>query len=435
MTEIQITIKGTRSLHVQPGKTNIAEQFHKCASDICQITNDMKVAIYGAEPGPPTSPGPIGAFVRFLKRARAFRRDAKGFLAGDLTGLDYRNYVSPYTINQGDLAIGQAVTRFVRAHAPEASIDMIRWGQITRQQTPWSDFVIAGSGYIIFDAKGNVAPRLVQDIGFFKQFGIQPILFGIGINQPKAARPDSGAIDIDPATETDLRELLSIAKSISTRDSFTQATLSRYTDKRVELIGDPALHFGHLHDIRHSVRPTSQGRRPLIGLNLNFHGPSSTKLLQRNLPIFAKALKSIRDEHHCDFRYFVHFDSSLVIPKLLALQGLEMEVIQGNPEALTRGYAELDLHIGGMLHSCILAHSVDTPAIALAYDIKHRGFMELFGLERNCLSAADLTASVLIERVRDVLTFPAPYRKAISTARERLERITHDFAHTSLSTP
>lgn len=394
----------------------------------------MKLAIYGAEPESQVSPGPIGTVVRFLKRARAFKRDANSFLAGDLTGLDYRNYVSPYTINQGDLAIGQSVMRFMRAHAPEASIEMIRWGEAKPHETPWSHFVIAGSGYIIFDAKGHVGPRLIQDIEFFKQYGTRPILFGVGINQPSAVKQHGGIIDIAPTLEANLCELLSLAKAISVRDPFTQATLSRYTDKRVELIGDPALHFGHLYDIRHAGRPSSQRLRPLIGLNLNFHGPSSTKLLQRNLPIFAKALKAIRDEHHCDFRYLVHFDASLVIPKLLALEGIEMEVIQGGPETLTRGYAELDLHIGGMLHSCILAHSVDTPAIAVAYDIKHQGFMELFGLERNCLAAADLTASALVERVRDVLGHLAFYRETISTTRERLERTTHDFARTSLAT-
>lgn len=404
-------------------------------NDTYQSPDAARLALYGAEPDPQVLPGPIDTFVRFLKRAHAFRRDAKGFLAGDLTGLDYRNYVSRYTINQGDLAIGQSVRRFVRTHAPDASVEMIRWGETKPQETPWSNFVIAGSGYIIFDANGHVGPRLMQDIDFFKRNSIRPILFGVGINQPSAIAQNGGIVDIPLAIEANLRELLSMAKAIAVRDPFTQATFSRYTDKRVELIGDPALHFGHLHGIRHAARENSQRRRPIIGLNLNFHGPSSTKLLRRNLPIFAEAIKSIRDEHHCDFRYFVHFDASLVIPKLLALEGIEMEVIQGSPEALTRGYAGLDLHIGGMLHSCILAHSVDTPAIALAYDIKHRGFLELFGLERNCIPAADLTASALIERVRGILADPVPYQEAISTTRANFERITHDFIRMSLSTP
>lgn len=392
----------------------------------------MKLAIYGAEPTPQTSLGPIGTLVRMLKLNRAFKRDARHFLAGDLTGIDYRNYVSPNTINQGDLAISQSVRRLVHANFPDTPIEMIRWGETKTHEGPYSDFIIAGSGYIIFDALGNIAPRLQQDIQFFKKHSIHPILFGVGINQPSALVNYGGKINVNRNIESSLRELLKNAKAISVRDKFTQDTFSRYADKRIELIGDPALHFAQLHGIKSKVRIKSIIQRPLIGLNLNFHGPSSTKLLQRNLPIIINAIKSIRNEFHCDFRYFVHYDSSLVIPKLLAMEGIKMEVIQGDPETLARGYAGLDLLIGGMLHSCVLAHSVDTPAIALAYDIKHRGFMELFGLERNCLPAADLTAHVLLERVREVMKNRTSYQDVISTTRERLERISNFFAQTSL---
>lgn len=392
------------------------------------------LAIYGAEPKDKLSSGLIDSFVRKIKYARAFRRDAAGFLAGSLTSLDYRNYLSPSTINQGDIAIASSVSHLMLEHSPEAtSTEMIRWGEADQYDPYWSDFVIAGSGYITFDNDGKLSSRLIKDIDFFRRHGTRPILFGIGVNQPKASTPDSSYITIDQEAKVELRELLSMAKAISVRDEFTRATLSQYTDKRVELTGDPALHFGRLHGIQPITSPRSQSQTLQVGLTLNFHGPSSTKLLQRNLPILAHALQLIRDEWQCEFRYFSHFDTDLVIPKLLALEGVKLEVVQGNPEIITRGYAEIDLHLGGMLHSCILAHSVDTPSIALAYDIKHRGFMELFGLERNCLSAAELTVPVLIERVRDVLSNPAPYKDIISATRERLEQVTHNFVKSSLS--
>jgi polysaccharide pyruvyl transferase WcaK-like protein len=169
-------------------------------------------------------------------------------------------------------------------------------------------------------------------------------------------------------------------------------------------------------------------------LNLNFHGPTSTKLLQRNLPIIVAALRTMRDRYDCDFRYFVHFEASLVVPRLLALEGIKMDVVQGSPQTLLRHYADVDLHIGGMLHSCILAHSVGTPAIALAYDIKHRGFMELFGLERDCLSASGLTSSELLDRVDDALENLASHQLTIEHTRKRLEGDTHRFARKFLGT-
>lgn len=392
-----------------------------------------KLAIYGAEPESRDSRNPIEAFVRAVKYARAFRQDAKGWRRGDLRGLDYRNYVSPNSTNQGDLAIFQAVERFALLYEPDATTERIRWGAIHPLPPAWSNFIVAGSGYVILDAQGKVSPRLASDIQYFRRHDIKPVLFGVGINQPSARAREGGRIKIDPETAASMSELLSLAKGISVRDAFTQETFAQYTDKTVELIGDPALHLGQLCGIAHQA-PRASKRRLLIGLNLNFHGPTSTKLLQRNLPIIVAALRAMRDSYDCDFRYFVHFEASSVIPRLLALEGIKMDVVHGSPETLLRRYADLDLHIGGMLHSCILAHSVGTPAIALAYDIKHRGFMELFGLERNCLSASGLTSSELLDCADDALENLASHRLTIEHTRKRLEGDTHRFAQKYLGT-
>ena len=402
-------------------------------NDAYRGSDTTKLAIYGAEPTSRGSRNPIESIVRSVKYARAFRLDAKGWRQGDLSGLDYRNYVSPYSTNQGDLAICQAVERFARIYEPDAVIERIRWGAIHPLQPVWSNFIVAGSGYVILDAQGKVSPRLASDIQFFRRHDIKPVIFGVGINQPGARASEGGQINIDPETAASMSELLSLAKGISVRDAFTRETFARYTDKTVELIGDPALHLGQLCGIAHQAQHAGK-RRLLIGLNLNFHGPTSTRLLQRNLPIIVAALRSLRDRYDCDFRYFVHFEASSVIPRLLALEGIKMHVVQGSPETLLRHYADLDLHIGGMLHSCILAHSVGTPAIALAYDIKHRGFMELFGLEGNCISASGLTSSELLDRVDGALASLSSHRATIEQTRKRLEGDTHRFARKYLGT-
>ncbi|MDO9448983.1 MAG: polysaccharide pyruvyl transferase family protein, partial [Rugosibacter sp.] len=97
---------------------------------------------------------------------------------------------------------------------------------------------------------------------------------------------------------------------------------------------------------------------------------------------------------------------------------------------LTREYAKLDLHIGGMLHSCILATSAGTPCLALAYDIKHQGFFDLMGLPENCLSAANFNPDALYARAMDLLANPAPVRSQIVVRRDQLEMETHAFLKT-----
>lgn len=278
---------------------------------------------------------------------------------------------------------------------------------------------------------------MINDIACFRRNNIRPILFGVGINHPSATELGSPVFtktdSLPKITKTKLRELLSLANAISVRDTYTQTTLSHFSDKPVELVGDPSLHFGQLAGINHLKISTGSHNRPLIGINLNFHGPNSTLLIRRNLPIIVESLKTLQEELRCDFRYFVHFDTERVIQKLLLKKNILTEVVDGGPDTLARGYAALDLHIGGMLHSCILAHSVDTPAIALAYDFKHAGFMDLFGLRDNCLPSAKLTSKALIERVQELLAQRSYFTTLISSTRQHLLEVTSDFLRRSLT--
>lgn len=400
--------------------------------------NNKHFVIYGAEPYRHSDYGLVRSTIYALKHAMAFARDRKGFLLGDVDTLDYRNYQTPRSANRGDLSIAQSTNLFIENFNCNAEFDFIRWGDVEKlKKDSLSNFIISGGGYIFLDKNNHLPHRLTNDIEFFKKNGVRPILFGIGINYPSASSigcTDTTTGDSFPeTTRIKLRELLSLARAISVRDKYTQTTLSHYSDKPVHLIGDPALHYGHLNSITHEKIVAGNKVRPLIGINLNFHGPSSTLLLKRNLPIFADTLQSIQREHQCDFRYFVHFDSERIIPKLLALKNIRTETIDGEPGTLVRGYAGLDLHIGGMLHSCILAHSVDTPAIALAYDIKHSGFMDLFGLTDSCLPSPELPVQALIERVRELLTNHEHYTEIISITRNKLLQVTNDFVKRSLT--
>ncbi len=312
-------------------------------------------------------------------------------------------------------------------------MQFIRWSDLEKHKPDWDSFIIGGSGYILLDKFGNTSSRLSEDIDYFIRNNINPILFGIGVNLPLALSTSLVSIEnhqlLSATTEGNLRELLSIARNISVRDFTTKEVLSRYTSKPIAMIGDPALHFGELEGINHTEQTDSDSKN-LIGLNFSFHGPHSTRLLKRNLPLLISAIRLIREEHNCGFRYFCHYNTDLVIAKLLILYGIETEVIEGDPKSLTQAYSELSLNIAGMLHSCILAHSVDTPAIALAYDIKHRSFMELFNLEFNCLAQEDFSPTILVERVRSIMRNQSAYKKLIIDTRRELRLVTDNFIRT-----
>lgn len=69
-------------------------------------------AVYGAVPYPPPKLGFARSAAIALKHSIAFRRDAKGFLSGDLSSLDYRSYLNPNTVNRGDLSIVDSIVFF-----------------------------------------------------------------------------------------------------------------------------------------------------------------------------------------------------------------------------------------------------------------------------------------------------------------------------------
>ena len=111
-----------------------------------------------------------------------------------------------------------------------------------------------------------------------------------------------------------------------------------------------------------------------------------------------------------------------------------MKVCAGDTVALAAEYGNLDLHIGGMLHSCILATSAGTPCLGLAYDIKHQGFFDLMGLSEHCLSAFHFDPDQLYVRALALLADPAPVRAQISARRDTLQAATLDFLRHTLLT-
>ena len=80
-----------------------------------------------------------------------------------------------------------------------------------------------------------------------------------------------------------------------------------------------------------------------------------------------------------------------------------------------------------MLHSCIFAHSVDTPCIGLAYDVKHHGFFDLFGLTEHCMSAFHFNPDVLLRTVRQILDDQTELRTKIRRTRQDLQTVSDRF--------
>lgn len=394
--------------------------------------NKTKFIIYGAEARPRPVP-PLAERLRLVARRGVHGfLDRRQFRAGSLARLDYRNYLGQDSINLGDVAIAQSAAAFYKPLAG-APLTFLNWGELDSMAADAgpATVVFAGSGYFIVSKTGRLAPRLEHDLRALKRTGGRAIFLGVGVNLPSATH-DAPPACFHPEDAACVSRLLSHADAISVRDAASLALLSPLAPQPVHLVGDPALHFCALHGMGER-EPAPARARPVIGLNFSFHGPVATELLRKNLDAYVTALKTLQQETGGEFCYFVHFKTGCLLPKLLAMRGLSVKVVAGDTATLARGYGDLDLHIGGMLHSCILATSAGTPCIGLAYDIKHQGFFDLMGLPENCLPAANFAPEALLERARALLAGAQPVREHIRHRRSALEAATLAFVQQSMA--
>lgn len=352
-------------------------------------------------------------------------RDILFWKLGSLDRLDYREYLTATVVNRGDQAIAQSAREKMLRSDSKLDFINVNWGDldkvVTHEYTKGIDLiVVSGSGYISFDSSGRLAERVRNDLKAFLGVSVPIVLYGVGVNQPLAPLQGDNELHVLDEDEMILRQVLARASFVSVRDRASHALLSKYFDKPIRLTSDPAL---FLVKGKTSTRQLANGPNPpIIGVNFPFHGPNANARIRRDLPSYIEMLKKLRERTNCRFRYFLHFDAGRIIPTLLASSGIRMDIVSGEPDTLTRGYAGLNLHIGGKLHSCILAASAGVPCIALAYDIKHVGFFELLGLERYCFPAVPFEPDRIVDAALDLLKTELVIREIIQTRRLVLEK-------------
>jgi polysaccharide pyruvyl transferase WcaK-like protein len=346
---------------------------------------------------------------------------------GDVSSLDYRNYQQASTINRGDQAIVDAVLAKLGERQGNLAFRRTNWQDLGEVPPSSSMVAICGGGYLFIDKKAQLAKRLVDDLDVFRSVTTPVVMFGVGVNQLLQSA-SCETPHMDAAAAKLLSALLERVDLISVRDWTTQHILQELTDKTVHMVADPAL---FLAPPRAAARPQRDGLR--IGINFPFHGPTSTQHLRHNLARYVALLQRLRQAFECSFVYMVHFDTEKLVAQLLKDSGLPISVVEGSPAELVAAYGELDLHLGGMLHSCILSTSAGTPCIGLAYDVKHPSFFEVMELPNHCISAVDVDIEQIFDAVRVALDTLLPLREKILARRLVLERTFDDFVDQALA--
>lgn len=387
-------------------------------------SSDLSIIAYGCVANVPREASVFESFKRYVYSAR----DRIEFRLGRLDALDFRNHEDSGTYNLGDHAIMLACLQAIHHVRPTAALLPVNWMQLSEHHADHDAMVICGSGYFFLDAHFQLPPRIASDIAFLEKYDIPAVLYGVGVNLTDATLK-SRIFDLPPDQKFLLGRLLKRCSHISVRDEASRQLLQSCTDKPVMLVGDPALFSG---------RAMVDGQRPAerpnnIGVNLPFHGAAVNRQLVESFPSWIETFKQIQRLSGCHYMYMVHYDAELVVAKMMRDAGIDLTIVHGDVNELLAGYSGLRLHLGGMLHSCILAASSGTPCIGLAYDIKHVGFFETLELQDMCFSTQPWPGELIVQKSIWALSAEPLLRSQILERRSFFEAKALAFLEKALS--
>lgn len=332
--------------------------------------------------------------------------------------INYKNHERYWTYNRGDLAIADSVHETLQKIGCTRPVVRANWGELSELGlTDLDTVIVAGSGYIHPNKTGNLPARIFSDCDAFIKAHCRVALIGIGVNvlldwdHSKATRLASDSRDI-------LGKIFHLCSFITVRDQQSQNFIQQLGSYPTSVIGDPALFLSEQASEHKDAKPDSS---LLIGLSIPFHGIEPTEWIRDNIKVFIEFLRKIQKSKRAKFEYFLHYDSERLVYEIMRDSGLDVTLREGDTQKLLSHYRGLDLHIGGMLHSCIMASSQRIPTIALAYDAKHFGFFKLLEREEFCVYNQSLDYSKLYSLIDKIINNQTTQRQKLDTKIKQLE--------------
>ncbi|MGE4063797.1 MAG: polysaccharide pyruvyl transferase family protein [Rhodospirillaceae bacterium] len=340
----------------------------------------------------------------------------------------YSTFKDRNNTNRGDIAIRMAVRQQIeRAFARQPiTVTELAWGEldmVLKMSPPPDLVVIGGGGFLFADRDGRLPPRFARDVAALEAVSCPVAACAIGLNWLIESGTEKTFRFHRESLEC-IRRFLSRLTLGSVRDANSQRALAAVARRHLPVIVDSAF----LLAAPAPPRSAEKMNRPIqIGLNLAFHGPHTSMTSHRMLPLMVNVCRRLEHDVSCRFTYFVHSDGEVGLAAALKLSGVQLDVVNDDVAPMLDAYRKMDIHVGQMLHSAILAMSVGTPALSLAYDMKSAGLYDLLGLKELCLDASTATEEEIVFSIKALIKSRDAVSAALISRRADLEAESHAF--------
>jgi len=195
------------------------------------------------------------------------------------------------------------------------------------------------------------------------------VLYGIGYIR------NLGDKELTKEQIESVRLLNACAKLTSVRDEYTCKFLSDLGISDVHVIGDPAIFL----DSEKTSQVVLDESKIKIGINVACHyWKLYPQYLHKTIDEYTKVCKFLIEHLNAEIVYLAHHPDEHHVVEVMRKKKLPLKVVDTspNPYKMKFIYGKLDLVIGMMMHSTVLAFGSGAPIVNVAYDAKNYNFME-----------------------------------------------------------
>jgi colanic acid/amylovoran biosynthesis protein len=292
----------------------------------------------------------------------------------------------------------------------------------------------SGGGYFYSNRRVFPGPMFLQNFLHAKM--------ALVMNKPLVFLPQSFGPIYNRYSEGLLRDLLEDNRTVKiyTREKISFKFLhhllrERKAKTKVEICPDMA--FLAKRDSYERSLPALHLPRPLMGLTLrkwDFPEIKSAKGKKDKENKYLETLTNVCREYHARWKGSIIIFPQVRGPGEKENDRLISQIFMGklrkhipgkhirfldfhdvlSPDQMFHVLSQLDLIVSTRFHSALFALICGIPAIAIAYQPKSRGIMEMMNLEHFCLNMSDIDAASLIELLSEILDHDADIKKNIA---------------------
>jgi len=282
------------------------------------------------------------------------------------------------------------------------------------------DVIVMGGGGLFYSY------FLPYNLSFLNSLTKPLVIFGVGYIR------EVGAPALSAAAIASVVALVKKAVAVGVRDHNTKKFLVKAGVRagHIKVIGDPAVLLSEVRPRKLSRSLTPLAHKPKkgpwrLGLNLNYSGWLGFGLWREDI---LNAYRAVVENWQKQFGgalgrgwelyYLQHHPGEKNIYPALGFK--DLRVVNLPPAQQKWAYGRLDMVVGMMLHSGVLAFGAGVPTVSVAYDLRNHSFAEFISCPELVVDLPELSGGILAERVAEVWRRRGHYRRLFAIRRRQI---------------